>query len=91
MSEQKLAGQVEQLMAQMAAMQAKMDSLQAQVQPAALELTNNAEVKGLPANPPRRRMLRRLAGGMLSGLAVGTVATAAFPFQLGLIRKSAGD
>jgi hypothetical protein len=82
MSDQALTDTVAQLMAQMAAMQAKMDSLQAQAQvqapPTSLNNVINAEDNNnyKPSNPSRRRMLRRLAGGMLAGLAVGTVAAA---------------
>jgi len=73
MSDQALTETVAQLMAQMAVMQAKIDSLQAQVQTTTLNATR-AEVKSLPSNPSRRSMLRRLAGGLLAGLAVTSVA-----------------
>jgi hypothetical protein len=63
-------------MARMDVMQTELTSLRAQVQPTTLDVAIS-EINDLPAaNPSRRRMLRRLAAGMLAGLAVGSVAAA---------------
>jgi hypothetical protein len=74
MSDQNLTETLKELMAQMTVMQARLEHLQAQLHPAdelksGLFNSNNDLVTKL--NTTRRRMLRRLAGGILAGLAVG--------------------
>ncbi len=90
MSDQTLTDTVAQLTAQVAAMQAELSGQRQEIarlngklpviepatQPTA---TLDPAVATLTANPSRRRMLRRLAGGMLAGLAVGSVATSLPP------------
>jgi hypothetical protein len=92
MNDLALSDKVEQLLAQMSATQAQMAAMQAELdqfktplqpqpQPVVTMLNNAvsvieaSEAKAAP-NSTRRRMLRRLAGGMLAGIAVGTVAVA---------------
>lgn len=88
MNEQVLADKVAQLIAQMTIMQAKVDRLEAQMKSEPGEVGVGAEVwRGAPqpfTKPPtssRRRMLRRLAGGMLLGVGTATVVGAALPSQ----------
>ncbi len=80
MSNQTLSDKVELLIAQMTAMQARLDSLQRVDIPSdgrSIPLDKSdgeAKSEQTKPNTSRRRILRRLAGGMLAGLAVGTVA-----------------
>jgi hypothetical protein len=88
MSEQEqqhdLTSTMQELMAQMAQMKAELDSLKARSQSLTPPLS---QPKG-EVSTSRRKLLRRLAGGMLAGLAMGSVA-AAVPeqAQAGFVRS----
>jgi hypothetical protein len=81
MSDQALSHKLELMMARMAAMQAEINTQRHEISRlnSSLRLSAaEAPVDATPANPnpTRRRMLRRLAGGMLAGLAIGGAAAA---------------
>ncbi len=69
MSDQDLSSAMQEMMAQMARMQAELDSLKERAQ----ALPQNVSQPIAKVSTTRRKLLRRLAGGLVAGLAVGGI------------------